>query len=165
LYEATVRSAPGNSADALLLDEVCEPAPETSYDDQTGPVRLLASYYNAINLGEYTRAWGYWEVPPDPSFEEFADGFADTGSVTLAVRPPTRSEGAAGSTYVAILALLSATRTDGSQHNFVACFVARRPNVGRPGVEQEWWLFDATVQRSPGNTTDVTVLDRACGTR
>ena len=83
----------------------------------------------------------------------------------LVVRPPTRSEGAAGSTYVAIPALLSATHTDGSWHNYLGCFVARRLNVGRPGVEQEWWLFDATVQRSSGNTTDVTVLDQACGTR
>jgi hypothetical protein len=164
-YEATVRAAPGNSADALLLTEACEPAPETSYDDQSGPVRLLASYYNAINLGEYTRAWEYWEAPPDPSFEVFPDGFADTESVMLVVRPATLSEGAAGSTYVAIPTLLSATHTDGSRHNFVGCFVARRPNVGRPGVEQEWWLFDATVQRSPDNTTDVTVLDQACDTR
>ena len=165
LYEATVRSATGNSADALLLTEACEPAPETSYDDQTGPVRLLASYYNAINLGEYTRAWEYWETPPDSSFEGFAEGFADTESVMLVVRPPTRSEGAAGSTYVAIPTLLSATHVDGSRHNYLGCFVTRRPNVGRPGVEQEWWLFDATVQRSSGNTTDVTALDQACDTR
>jgi hypothetical protein len=165
LYEATVRSAPGNSADALLLTEACEPAPETSYDDQTRPVRLLTSYYNAINLGEYARAWGYWEVPPAPSFEDFAEGFAGTESVVLVVLPPTRFEGAAGSTYTSVPALLSATHTDGRQHNFVGCFVARRPNVGRPGVEQEWWLFDAEVQRSPGNTTDVAVLDQVCATR
>jgi hypothetical protein len=165
LYEATVRVAPGNSADALLLTEACEPAPETSYDDQTGPVRLLASYYNAIDLGEYSRAWAYWENPPDSSFEEFAEGFAGTASVMLVVHPPTRSEGAAGSVYVAVPALLSATNTDGSQHNFVGCFVARRLNVGRPGVEQEWWLFDATLQCSQENGTDVTVLDGVCDAR
>jgi hypothetical protein len=165
LYEATVDSVPEDSVEALLLAEVCEPTPETSYDDQTSPVRLLASYYNAIHLGEYARAWGYWETPPDASFEEFAEGFADTECVMLVVRPPTRSEGAAGSTYVAIPALLSAVHTDGSRHNSAGCFVARRPNVGRPGVDQEWSLFDATVQQSPGNTSGVTVLDRVCDTR
>jgi hypothetical protein len=164
LYEATVRSTPGGSVDALLLAQACESVPETGYDDRTSALRLLASYYDAINLGEYARAWSYWETPPDPSFEEFAEGFSDTESVMLVVRPPTRSEGAAGSTYVAIPALLSAAHTDGSQHNFVGCFVARRSNIGRPGVEQEWSLFEATVQRSPDNETDVTVLDRVCDT-
>lgn len=165
LFDATLDSAPDNSADARLLAGACEPVPETMYDDQTSPVHLLASYYNAINRGEYSRAWEYWETPPDPSFEDFAKGFADTRSVMLVVRPPTRSEGAAGSVYVAIPALLSATHTDGSRHNFVGCFVARRPNVGGPGVEEKWWLFDATVRRTAGNATDVTMLDRVCTAR
>ena len=165
LYEATVQPSPGNSADALLLAQVCEPVPETSYDDRTSPARLLASYYSAINLGQYPRAWEYWETPPDPSFEEFAEGFANTESVMLVVRPPTRFEGAAGSMYTAIPTLLSATHTDSSRHNFVGCFVARRPNLGGPGIDQEWSLFDATVQDSPNNTTDVTVLEQACATR
>ena len=116
-------------------------------------------------LGQYARAWEYWEAPPDASFEEFAEGFVGTESVMLVVRPPTRSEGTAGSAYVAIPALLSATRTDGSRHNFVGCFVARRPNAGGPGVAQEWSLLDATVRRTPGNITDVTVLDQICATR
>jgi hypothetical protein len=164
-YEATVRPTPGNSADAFLLAEVCESAPEGSYDDRTGPVRLLASYYNAINQREYARAWGCWETAPAPSFEEFARGFADTESVMLVVRPPTRLEGAAGSVYTAIPALVTATHRDDSRHNFVGCFVARRPNVGPAGVEREWSLFDATVQRAPGDTTDVKVLDQVCAAR
>jgi hypothetical protein len=165
LYDATVHSAPGNSGDAMLLSQTCEPVPETGYDDRTGPVRLLASYYNAVNIGEYSRAWEYWETPPDSSFEEFAAGFADTESVMLVLRPSTHSEGAAGSVYVSIPALLIATRTDGSRHNFVGCFVARRPKVDGPGDEQEWSLFDATVRRTPGNTTAVTVLEQVCATR
>jgi hypothetical protein len=165
LYEASVHLAPENSTDVMLLAQVCDPVPESPYSDRSGPVPLLASYYNAINLGEYSRAWGYWETPPEPSFEEFAEGFADTESVMLVVQPPTRFEGAAGSTYVGIPALLCASHTDGSQHNFVGCFFARRPNVGGPSIEQEWSLSDATVQPSPGNTTDVRVLDLACTTR
>jgi hypothetical protein len=149
----------------MLLVRACEPTFEIQYDDHTGPVRLLASYYNAINIGEYSRAWEYWETPPDPSFAEFAAGFADTESVMLVVRPPTRSEGAAGSVYFAIPALMNATHRDGSRHSFVGCFVARRPNVNNAGVEQKWLLFDATVRRTPGNTTDVTVLEEVCATR
>jgi hypothetical protein len=165
LYEATVHLTPGNSTDAMLMARVCDPVPESAYSDRSGAVPLLASYYNAINLGEYSRAWGYWETPPDPSFEEFAEGFADTESVMLVVQPPIRFEGAAGSTYVGIPTLLSASHTDGSQHNFVGCFFARRPNVGGSSIEQEWLLFDAAVRASPGNTNDVPVLDLDCTTR
>jgi hypothetical protein len=125
---------------------------------------LLASYYNAINRQEYARAWEYWETLPDPSFEEFAGGFADTKSVMLVVRPPTRFEGAAGSEYVAIPVLLIATHTDDSRHNFVGCFVARQPNTGGPRNEQEWSLYDAAVRRTPGNTASVTLLEQACTT-
>lgn len=32
------------------------------YEDRSGPTSLLASYTNAINRGEYSRAWGYWET-------------------------------------------------------------------------------------------------------
>jgi hypothetical protein len=67
-----------------------------------------------------------WENPPNPLCENFRQGFADTESVLLVVRPPTRLEGAAGSTYAAVPVLLSAAHTDGSHHNFVGCFVARR---------------------------------------
>jgi hypothetical protein len=162
LHEATVRPAPGHSADALLLVGVCDAVPMSDYDDRSGPVRLLASYYNAVNLGGYPRAWEYWEAPPAPAFEEFAQGFTETESVMLVVRPPTRLEGAAGSVYTAIPALVSATHRDDSRHTFLGCFVARRPNVGPPDVEQEWSLFDATVQRVPGNTTDVMMLDHIC---
>jgi hypothetical protein len=165
LFDATLHPAPDNSTDALLLTQACEPTPETSYDEPTGAVRLLASYYNAINLGEYARAWDYWETPPNSTFEDFVAGFADTDAVTLVVRPPTRFEGAAGSTYVSIPALLSATHRDGSRHNFAGCFVARKPNVGGPEIDQVWALFDATLDPTPGNTTDVTLLDQACPTR
>lgn len=162
LYEAAVHPTPGNSADARRLVGVCDTMIDGAYDDRTAPVRLLASYYNAINQGDYARAWSYWETPPAPSFEEFSEGFADTASVMLVVRPPTHLEGAAGSVYAAIPALVNATHWDESRHAFLGCFVARRSNIGPPDIEREWSLFDATVQRAPGNASDVTLLGQAC---
>jgi hypothetical protein len=162
LYDATVHPTLGNSTDALLLDQACGPLLVVSYDDQTSPVCLLTSYYNAINLKEYARAWDYWENPPDPTFEDFEKGFVDTGYVMLVVNPPVSSEGAAGSVYVAIPALISAEHTDGSQHNFVGCFIARQSNVDSSKVEQLWSLFEGKVQHSPNNTTDITVLKQVC---
>jgi hypothetical protein len=162
LFDATIGPAPGNASDALLLADACPATPQTAYDDQSGAVPVLASYVNAINLGDYERAWDYWETPPEESFGAFVEGFADTASVMLAVRPPTRFEGAAGSTYVAIPTLLSARHDDGSRHNFVACYVGRRPNLGGPGVERVWSLYDATVEPAPGNASDARLLDDAC---
>jgi hypothetical protein len=165
LYDARVQPTPGNSTDALLLVGACDPVPVSVYDDRSGPVRLLASYYNAINQREYARAWAYWETPPAPTFEESVRGFAETQSAVLVVRPPTRLEGAARSTHAAVPALVTATHRDDSRHAFVGCFVARRPNIGSVGVEREWSLFDATVQCAPSNTTDVAVLDQVCATQ
>ena len=162
LFDATVEPAPGNATDALLLADACPSTPRTAYEDRSGAVPVLASYVNAINLEDYARAWDYWETPPAESFEAFEEGFADTASVMLVVRPPTRFEGAAGSTYVAIPTLLSALHTDGSRHNFVACYVGRRPNLGGPGVEKVWSLYDATVEPAPGNASDAMLLDDAC---
>ena len=60
------------------------PPAEAAYDNPNSPVDLLASYYNAIDRQEYQRAYGYWEMPPS-SYDQFAQGYADTASVELIV--------------------------------------------------------------------------------
>jgi len=130
------------------------------YDNQSDPVSLLASYVNAINRGEYARAWGYWENPPNASLAEFQAGYADTAFVLLAVHPPTWYDGAAGSAYAQLPTLLLATHTDSSQHNFVGCYVARSSNV--EGATPGWWLYDASVSPAPGNSDDAGLLVNVC---
>jgi hypothetical protein len=142
------------------------PAPpsEERYQDRGAPVSLLASYFNAINRKEYRRAWEYWENPPNRSYEDFMRGYAETESVFLVVHPPTFLEGAAGSTYASIPALLIATHVDGSQQAYVGCYVTRRHNLGVDGApaDGEWSLYRAAVAATPGNTTDAILLVRAC---
>jgi hypothetical protein len=171
LYEATITATSGNVTDATLLTQACASLPynrpnEPTCDDRGGPVLLLASHYDAVNRQEYRRAYGYWASPPN-SYEDFAQGYADTKSVFLVVSPPTRLEGAAGSIYASIPALLIATHTDGSQHNFVGCYVVRMTSPGVTGAstEEEWSLYRGTLAPTPGNTTDVTLLARACDTQ
>jgi hypothetical protein len=135
---------------------------EERYEARGSPVSLLASYFNAINRREYRRAWEYWENSPNPSFEDFMQGYAETVSVFLAVSPPTFIEGAAGSLYTSIPALMVATHTDGSRHAFVGCYVVRRANPGAGAVDEEWSLYSATVHATPNNTTDATLLIQAC---
>ena len=164
LYDASVSPTPGNSDDVGLLLNVCDhpapPPPGPAYDDREGPVQLLASYFNAINLGDYARAWGYWENPPNPSFDDFRDGYADTASVFLVVRPPLGYEGAAGSAFAQVPTLLLVTHTDASQHNFLGCYVGRSPNLGADsGV---WSLFDATIQALSGAERGAHLLAGVC---
>ena len=162
LFQAELQPTPNNEDDAQLLREVCSSTPETAYDDRSGAVSVLASCVNAINRDDYERAWAYWGTPPEPDFDAFVEGFAETASVMLVVRPPTRYEGAAGSVYVSIPTLLLARHTDGTMHAFVACYAGRRPNLGGPEVEKLWSLYDARVEPAPSNATDVALLNQAC---
>ncbi len=167
LYEARVNPSPDNATDATLLAQACDSwtysrPDEPTCDDRSGPVLLLASHYDAVNRHEYQRAYDYWETPP-ASYEDFAQGYADTTSVFLVVSPPTRLEGAAGSTYASVPVLLIATHTDGSQHSFAGCYVARMTNFA--SAEQEWSLYSGTLAPTPGNTTNVTLLAQACETQ
>ncbi len=164
LFDATFSPTPGNSTDANLLIGACaHPSPgpsEPVYEERGDPVQLLASYFNAINLKDYARAWGYWENPPNPDFANFQNGYADTESVFLVVRPPIGYEGAAGSSYAQVPSLLLVTHTDASQHNFVGCYVARSPNLGPDAGTRS--LFDAAVQALPSGAVNARLLAGAC---
>jgi heat shock protein HslJ len=139
-----------------------EPA-AAAYENLISPVDLLASYYNGINRQEYQRAYGYWENPPN-SYDEFVAGFADTASVQLIVQPPTRLEGAAGSLYAEIPAVLIALHKDGSLHTFAACFATRKSNLQPPDIPEEdvWHLYQAQVEAVPNEAAIPTLLTQAC---
>jgi hypothetical protein len=138
------------------------PAAE-SYENLMSPVDLLASYFNGINRQEYQRAYGYWESPPN-SYDEFVAGFTDTTNVQLIVQPPTRIEGAAGSLYVEIPAVLIALHRDGSQHTFAGCFVTRKSNLQPPDISEEdvWHLYQAQVEAVSNEAAILALLAQAC---
>jgi len=139
---------------------------EPAYENQNSPVELLASYYNAINRGEYQRAYSYWQVPPNP-YDEFVSGFSDTIHVQLIVQPPTRIEGAAGSLYAAIPTVLIADHVDGSQHTYAGCFVTRKSNLHPPDIPEAdvWHLYDAALEEVTTDPVDVPLLlSEACET-
>jgi hypothetical protein len=140
--------------------------PAFNYDDRGDPIHLLASYYNAINRKEYQRAYAYWEKPQEPSLAQFAQGFADTASVMLAVRPPAQTEGAAGSVYASIPTLLFATHVDGSRQTFSGCYVARRSNIADNGKPENnpWSIYSATIAAAPDGADDAALLAQACST-
>ncbi|MBZ0297080.1 MAG: hypothetical protein K8L99_31255 [Anaerolineae bacterium] len=106
---------------------------EIPYDNHDSSVDLLASYYNAINLQDYQRAYDYWENPPE-TYEDFVSGFADTTSVQLIVQPPTFIDAGAGNLHVQIPTVLIAEHTDGNQYIYSGCFVTHKSNLHPPDI-------------------------------
>lgn len=135
---------------------------ELPYDNPGSPVDLLASYYNAINLQDYQRAYSYRESISQ-SYEAFARGFADTLNVQLIVQPPTRIEGAVGSAYADIPSVLIATHRDGTLHTYAGCFVTRKINPQTPDMPDNLWhIYSAKVSLVSNTASIPTLLKQAC---
>jgi hypothetical protein len=134
------------------------PASEAErFEDQSNPVGLLASFYNAINTRDYQRAYRYFETPPG-RLEDFTRGYANTENVTLLVEPPTRIEGAAGSLYAEVPTILIAHQRNGRERIFVGCYVVRKSNIsGGP-----WKISRSTISTAPNITNVPALFAQAC---
>jgi hypothetical protein len=101
-------------------------------DDRSTPEAVIESLYNALNRREFLRAWSYFREEPDrPDFESFAKGYADTSRVRLKLGAAL-SEGAAGSTYYRVPAVVEATR-GGTVAVFSGCYELRLIQPGAQG--------------------------------
>jgi hypothetical protein len=146
------------------------PPAQPFYENRAGsPVEFLASYYNAVNRGEYERAYNYWEShtggangsPTDPA--SFAAGFAQTASVAVTFGTPV-SEGAAGSTFASVPAAIIATAKDGSISTFGGCYVVRRTNAG---IDPDpaavlWRMYSAAITPGSATATAADLLPATC---
>jgi hypothetical protein len=108
--------------------------PEPNYsDDRTTPEAVIGSFFNAINLGEYSRAYTYWEANAAAGqlgpFDQFVQGYSNTASVEV-ITGATESEGATGHWYFKVPVTLIATMTDGSTQTFVGCYRLHMANTG-----------------------------------
>jgi hypothetical protein len=106
-------------------------------DNRSDPISVLQSLCNAINRHEYVRAYSYWGngnggqgVAP---FEQFAQSYSGTLSVTLSVGPVGGS-GAAGSYYYLVPAVLRVTKVDGTVWTFSGCYTMHQTNPDIPAV-------------------------------
>jgi hypothetical protein len=102
-------------------------------DDRSGPAALVRSLYNAIDGGEFARAYSYFATPPAADLETYAQGYATTERVDLTVGVPSE-EGAAGSVYYRIPVVITAFEQGGAQTDFAGCYTLRMAN---PGVQTE----------------------------
>lgn len=144
-----------------VLNFVTEPSSEPDDRPPTGartdPVATLAGYFSAINARDYRKAYGFWESPPS-SFEKFVAGFAGTDKALLMVEPPARTEGAAGSLYVRIPAIIVFTTRGGNERVFAGCYEMRRSNV-RDG---DWRIYRADVSQLPSSVRISRLVQEVC---
>lgn len=113
-------------------------------------VQLIRNYYRWINQKKYQGAFNIWEKGEDgnavngQSFEKFAGGFSDTASVSVEIGAPGEIEGAAGSNYIQIPVVISATSTDGSQQKFAGTYTMRSSNMAD---DKSWYINSARVRK------------------
>ena len=154
---------------ALLigLPSFAQDNPPFEYTDTTDPENTLAAYFNAISLKDYSRAYGYWQNPPDDAtLQEFAAGFSDTESVDAYFKLPGRMDAAAGTAYAAIPTIVVATHTDGTIHHFAGCYLLGSSNVpvGDEPLpdERDWFMIRASVIAVDDMNTAADSLDELC---
>ncbi len=154
----TILSDRGRSVLHFIDSSALEPQnPPADDRDSNDPVATLAAYYSAINARDYRRAFRFWDSPPS-SYEQFARGFADTDQVRLLVEPSTRVEGAAGSVYAEISAIVVSTLRNGSERVFAGCYTMRRSNVQDRG----WHIYRAGVSQVSSNIRLSRILSQGC---
>ena len=134
------------------------------FAQQSDPASLIGSYYNAITLGDYQRAYRYWESAPGNSTEaQFAAGFADTAGAQVLVQVPIFEDAGAGNVHASIPTLVIATRKDGTQAYYAGCFITHKTNVPVGNATEpnpNWYLQSAKLKQQ--STLNLTALASAC---
>ena len=141
---------PVAEAPEVPLDENGNPLlPEATTEDATASeptpedaVAVIRNYYEAINSGDFNRAYALWSDEgraSGKSPQQFAAGFADTTGVSVEMQAPGNVDAAAGSRYIEVPVTITATHRDGSQHRFTGKYVLRRAMVDGATPEQRQW--------------------------
>jgi hypothetical protein len=169
LYQATIAPAASGASIPDLLRQACanvagvDEKAAPPYDNPNSPVDLLASYYNAIDRQEYQRAYGYWQNPPS-TYDTFVQGYKDTASVLLIVRPPATIGVAAGNAYAQVPTVLVANRADGSTQTFAGCYTLHKVNLQPPDIPRPdvWHIYQATIAPVTSGESIPQLLAQGC---
>lgn len=110
---------------ALLLGALAPAGQAEGYiDDRSSPERVITSLYNALNAGDYARAWSYYakDAHPTRSYRDFVAGYADTTLVALRTGPVSEDAGMS-KLYTGVPVALRARQRDGSTAYFAGCYL------------------------------------------
>ena len=135
------------------------------FDVRDQPLYLIASYYNALTLKDYARAYSYWEghAPGGATFAQFAQGFADVQTIHTLARLPLAMEGAAGTIRADVPVVVLATLNNGSSQIFAGCFHVVRHDVpaGNPPTIDPNWHFNSAILE-PATSVDFAQAADTC---
>jgi hypothetical protein len=146
------------------LAQQATPDTLTEFEFRTDPVLQVASYYNAINLGDYERAYSYWENPPQgATLAQFEAGFAETERVAAFAWLPVMQDAGAGNLYAQVPLLLVADQTNGNQRIYAGCITTHKVNVPEGDATEpdpNWRLNDSSIAEV--NDFDLALLQNVC---
>lgn len=140
------------------------------YEKRDGSaIQLLKSYYNAINRKEYDRAYHYFQGTPNPDpstappYQQFVQGYADTGLVTLAVGKETDDPGA-GNIFASVPVVITAQHTNGTTTTFSGCYVLHHVNFGisENRYDELWSIRSAKLVAASPNASVDSLLQQNC---
>jgi hypothetical protein len=124
-------------------------------------LRVLQAYYQAIDAGNYPRAYTYWEnngTASQQSYTMFVEGFANTESVTLAMGQ-AQNNAAAGSVYAEVPVVVLGPQRDGSRQSFCGHYRLRRANVP-PFDTFGWRIKQASIVKLEHADLDSDTIQR-----
>ena len=127
--------AAGSDDPAIPVSTPVEPTPDDA-------VAVIRDYYDSINSRSYARAYSLWSDEgrsSGQSPQQFADGFAGTAQVAIAIQKPGPVEAAAGSRYIEVPVAINATTHDGRVRGYTGSYVLRRAVVDGASAEQRAW--------------------------
>jgi hypothetical protein len=104
---------------------------------------VMQAYYQAIDAGNYPRAYTYWEsngTASQQSYSVFVQGFAGTDSVKL-VTGQTRTDAAAGSVYTDVPVVVLGQQRDERRQSFCGTYRLRRANL--PPFDTFGWRINS----------------------
>lgn len=134
-------------------------------DDRSTPSTLLLSYVNAINRHEYVRAYSYWSMPASSlgTLSAFTTGYNNTVSIAV-VLGSLSSEGAAGSIYYTVPAVLTASQAGGGTDRYAACYIMRLSQPGNYGAPpiSPMGIEKGIANLVSASTSDDNALASAC---
>jgi hypothetical protein len=109
-------------------------------------LQLVQAYYQAIDEGNYPRAYSFWEnngQASQQSYSVFAQGFAETDKIALTTGQ-AQTNGAAGSAYSEVPVVVVAQQRDGGRQSFCGHYTLRRANVP-PFDTFGWRIYSASI--------------------
>lgn len=139
------------------------PLPAAPFDDATGPVAMLVSYYDAVNRHDFARAYAYLRNPAlgEPAF---AAGYAGTVLAVPILRPASGIDAAAGNRRMVVAAVIEAVTVNGTRQRFAGCYSTWRAaeGVSADPADERWHIEEATIAPVAAADSVPALLDHGC---